>query len=414
MTEFRIDYHNIDLKFIQKKINNNKKQNEEIKNILINLTPLNISKEKTDLNDIKNVANQLILKNDTFVVFGTGGSNLGAMALVNMLQVKSSKKIIFFDNIDPIDFNNSILKLNLNKTCFIIISKSGSTLETLSQFSCIIEIFKSKNITYKLSNSCIIITEDKDSPLKRIGNELDCKILNHDLNIGGRYSVFSNVGLLPAYIAGLNINKIREGALSIISKIKNDFYIENYLGAGVITYLQSNKSINLNVLMTYSNSLYFFGKWYLQLWAESLGKDKKGITPLHFVGTTDQHSQLQLYLDGPQDKFFTLITTDYRKKGLKMNKEIFKTKDTNFLVNKTMGDLMYAEQQATLSTFIKKGFPVRQLHIDKINEYTLGQLMAYYMVETIITCYLIGVNPFNQPAVEYSKRLAKAYLLKNN
>ena len=183
------------------------------------------------------------------------------------------------------------------------------------------------------------------------------------------------------------------------------------MGLRIAIYLQSFQSINLNVLMTYSDALYFFGKWYLQLWAESIGKDKKGITPIHSIGTTDQHSQLQLYLDGPKDKFFSLITTDHRGQGLKMNEKILKENNVDFLAGKTMGDLMYAEQQATLKILIENKLPIREIYCKIINEYTLGQLLAYFMMETIAACYLIGVDPFNQPAVEQGKKLTRDYLL---
>jgi len=410
MNGLRFSYHNVDLDIIKKNLDDNKKKIDEINKILSNESSLIISNKTTDLNDIKDVANKLLETKDTFVVFGIGGSNLGARALTNLLYGKYEKKIFFFDNIDPIQFSNSILELNLDKTGFIIISKSGFTNETLSQFSSIIEIFELKNKTNELSKSCVIITENKDSPLKRIANKFACQTLDYEKNICGRYSVFSNVGLLPAYISGLNISKIREGALSLVVQLKNNSFKEHLIGASVITYLHSVRLVNLNVTITYSDALYYFGKWYLQLWAESIGKEGKGITPIHSIGATDQHSQLQLYLDGPKDKFFSLITTDHRGQGLKMNKTILKENNFSFLAGKTMGDLMYAEQQATLKTLIKKGLPVREIYCNKIDEFRLGQLMAYFMMETIASCHLIGVNPFNQPAVEQGKIIIKDFL----
>ena len=356
MNDFKISYHNVDLDIIQKKLNESKKKVDKINHIISDVSSLTISKKTTDLNEIENVAQKLNENKNIFVVFGTGGSNLGSRALINILQGKYDKKIFFFDNIDPIQFSNSILKLNIDKAGFIIISKSGSTPATLSQFASIIEIFKSKNKIDELSKSCVVITENKDSPLKKIANKFACQTLDHEKDIGGRYSVFSNVGLLPASVIDLNISKIREGACDIVSEVQNNSFKEHLIGATVTTHLQSTQSINLNVLITYSDALYFFGKWYLQLWAESIGKDNKGITPIHSVGTTDQHSQLQLYLDGPRDKFFSLITTEHRGQGLKMNEEILKENDAAFLAGKTMGDLMYAEQQSTLNTLINKGF----------------------------------------------------------
>ena len=196
----------------------------------------------------------------------------------------------------------------------------------------------------------------------------------------------------------------------LIEQTNDNSFNEHLIGASVAIYLQSSKSINTNVLITYTDALYYFGKWYLQLWAESIGKKGKGITPIHSIGTTDQHSQLQLYIDGPKDKFFSLITTNYKNQGLKMNEEILKENDVDFLAGKTMGDLMYAEQQSTLKILIEKGLPVREIYCNHINEFTLGQILAYFMMETIAACHLIGVDPFNQPAVELGKKLTKDYL----
>ena len=165
--------------------------------------------------------------------------------------------------------------------------------------------------------------------------------------------------------------------------------------------------------MTYCDALFYFGKWYLQLWSESIGKNTKGITPIHSVGTTDQHSQLQLYLDGPRDKFFTLISKNHRGLGLKMDKTILEEVNVDYLAGKSMGDLMQAEHQATLNTFISKGFPVREIFCKDIDEFLIGQLMAFSILETITTCTLLGVNPFNQPAVEQGKKLTIEYLLGN-
>ena len=156
--------------------------------------------------------------------------------------------------------------------------------------------------------------------------------------------------------------------------------------------------------------LYFFGKWYLQLWAESLGKNNKGITAIHSIGTTDQHSQMQLYLDGPKDKFFTFITTNHSKKGLLLNKKTIKEINENYLFNKTMGDLMQAEQKATMDTFNEKKIPFREIYLNEINEFSIGYLMAFCIMETIATCIYFDVDPFNQPAVERGKILTKEYL----
>ena len=162
--------------------------------------------------------------------------------------------------------------------------------------------------------------------------------------------------------------------------------------------------------MTYSDALIYFGKWYLQLWAESIGKNGMGITPIHAIGTTDQHSQLQLYLDGPKDKFFTFVTTKHSNLGLKIHKNVLEENDIPYLAGKSMGDLMQAEQQATMDTFNKRGFAYREIYVPKIDEFSIGQLMTLSMLETIASCIFLGVNPFDQPAVEQGKSLTRKYL----
>jgi len=214
---------------------------------------------------------------------------------------------------------------------------------------------------------------------------------------------------VPAILSDLKVNEIHQGA----KKTYENYKIKNYNQLARVFKFQNLTKFTSNVVMTYSDSLNFFGKWYLQLWAESIGKNNKGITAIHSVGTTDQHSQLQLYLDGPRDKFFTFITTDHINKGLTINSDIMKAENLNYLSNKKMGDLMEAEQKATINTFKKNNFKFREIFVPKINEFNLGSLMALSMIETVYSCIYFDVNPFDQPAVEYGKKLAIKYLNDN-
>ena len=341
-----------------------------------------------------------------FLVFGTGGSNLGAQALINIVE-KRNDKVKFFDNIDPLGFANFFKEIEIKSTGFIFISKSGSTPETLCQLSCLIELFDIKKILDIFFKNSLFITENKNSSLFNIAKQNGSKILYHPKNIGGRYSVFSNVGMVPAILANMDVKKIHEGAKEEIKNYLNSSYLK--IGQ-YFRYQNINKELSMSVIMTYSDRLYFFGKWYLQLWAESLGKDQKGITAIHSIGTTDQHSQLQLYLDGPKNKFFTFISTNHASKGLNLHKKTMELYKLDYLVDKTMGDLMNAEQHATIDTFKLNNFPMRQINLDEINEFTIGKLMAFSIIEVISTCIYFGVNPFDQPAVEQGKKLTKKYL----
>ena len=383
-----------------KNINNNQNIDQNISSIIKKIPSLNILSDENLLEETKKISHQFREKKEKIIIFGTGGSNLGARALNNII-LNNNISLEFYDNIDPINFEKNFQNINFDTTGFLVISKSGTTPETLSQFSCIyqksIELSKVKEF---FSNT-LIITEFKESPLYRIAKDNNCLLLEHHKDIGGRYSIFSNVGIVPAIISGLNINELFNGASEVI------YNINKYKPYDLGRYLTQKENLKFtnNVLM-----LYFFGKWYLQLWAESIGKKNKGITAIHSVGTTDQHSQLQLYLDGPKDKYFTFITTDHSNKGMKINNEIFKNTSINYFQDKTMGDLMQAEQLATIETFKLNNFSFREIYIPKIDEKNLGKLISLSIIETIASCIYLDVDPFDQPAVEQGKKLTKTYL----
>jgi glucose-6-phosphate isomerase len=379
--------------------------NNDIKKICNELPALNIVKDVSLLDYTIEQTEKFKRNKKNFVVFGTGGSNLGARALINTLT-KQPKNILFFDNIDPLFFQDEIINLDLNTTGFIIISKSGTTPETLSQFGSIINIAREKNNLDMLFKNCLVVTEFKDSPLFNIAKKNNCTLLEHKKDIGGRYSIFSNVGMIPAILAGLDVKKVHLGASKVI---ENSDFLDTFKFAQIFKFCSSNNYFS-NVMMTYSDGLTYFGKWYLQLWAESIGKKDRGITALHAVGTTDQHSQLQLYLDGPKDKYFTFIKSNHHKKGLKIDTEIMKEESVNYLINKTMGDLMHAEQDATIDTFKLNNFKFREILLSEITEEAMGGLMANSIMETIAACIYFEVDPFDQPAVEQGKALTKKYL----
>ncbi len=397
----KIKYFNSNSKNLEK----NKKIDQNIFNTIKKLPSLNIVSEKNLLDETIKVANQFKNKKEKIIIFGTGGSNLGARALNNIISNKSTF-LEFYDNIDPINFEKNFENINFETTAFLVISKSGTTPETLSQFSCLYEkAIKANKVQIFFSNT-LIITEFKESPLFTIAKDNNCLLLEHPKDIGGRFSIFTNVGLIPAIISGLNVHELLRGASDVIDNI------EAYSPYDLGRYLTHKKNTHFtnNVLMTYSDSLYFFGKWYLQLWAESIGKKNKGITAIHSVGTTDQHSQLQLYLDGPRDKYFTFITTDHSNKGIKINDQLFKNTTIDYFKNKTMGDLMQAEQGATLETFKQNNFNFREIYLPNIDEKNLGKLLSFSIMETIATCMYLDVDPFDQPAVEQSKKITKTYL----
>jgi glucose-6-phosphate isomerase len=238
-------------------------------------------------------------------------------------------------------------------------------------------------------------------------------MLDHDPGVGGRFSVLTNVGLLPAAVAGLDIAAIRAGAARAMAPIlakSAPAEVPSAVGAALSVALARSGGKTITVLMAYSDRLERFAKWFVQLWAESLGKDGKGTTPVGALGPVDQHSQLQLFIAGPRDKLFTVITVDTAGKGPHMAADLANLCGEPTLAGRTIGDLVAAQGRATAETLAKNGCPVRAIHVDGLDEAALGELLMHFMLETIIAAQLLGVDAFDQPAVEEGKVLAKHYV----
>lgn len=362
---------------------------------------------------IRQVSDKLS-KYEVVLFLGTGGSSLGGRTLVsyvrNFYYDVKRPRIFFIENVDSIQIEGLLESLNLKKVSCVITSKSGETIETLSQFFLIKDKFEKKKISIK--NHFFIITEDKVSTLKKIQENEKITFIPHPLSIGGRFTVFSIVGLLPALLAGFNIKNFCDGGKEFIQKINDSNSFNKYF-CPVFNLIELNKKkVNMSVIMPYVDALNNLSYWYRQLWAESIGKKKMGITPLNALGTVDQHSQLQLYLDGPKDKFFTIIAKDYLDSKNKLNCNYFKKNKFKILHNKSMDELLNAEMKATVETLRKKKVPIRRILLNKMDENSLGNLMMFFFLETIFGCFLINVNPFDQPAVEEGKKLTRKYLNK--
>jgi glucose-6-phosphate isomerase len=236
-------------------------------------------------------------------------------------------------------------------------------------------------------------------------------MLDHDPGVGGRYSVLTNVGLLPAALCGLDIAAIRAGAAGALAPVlagKPPAQVPAAAGAALAVAFTGSKPIS--VMMAYADRLERFTHWYVQLWAESLGKDGKGTTPLAALGPVDQHSQLQLFIAGPRDKLFTIVTVSPAGRGPKMPADLAKRAGEPDFVGKTVGDLVAAQGRATAETLAKNGCPVRTIALGRLDERHVGELLMHFMLETIIAARFLGVDPFDQPAVEEGKVLAKKYL----
>jgi glucose-6-phosphate isomerase len=371
---------------------------------------LNLLENDDDLAEIIRIAESIADEFDELVVLGTGGSTLNPQTLVALAQPHDGidKKVYFIDSVDPYTVAAFIEQLDLPSTAFLITSKSGRTVETLAQFLTFISALDDAMIADK-GRHLFIISDPFDNPLRRVGKQVGATILDHQSNIGGRFSTFTNVGLIPAIFAGVDVKAFREGAREAMELFLNSENSEPVVGAALsVAFMQKN--INISVMMPYVDRLSSFATWYRQIWAESLGKEGKGSTPIKAVGALDQHSQLQIYLDGPKDKFFNLITLNTRGKGKKIDPEFTEDLELEYLTGKTVGDINAALQQATEQTLIKNGCPLRHIKLQALDERVLGALMTHFMLETIITAGLLDLNAFDQPAVEAGKVLAREIL----
>jgi len=378
---------------------------------------LELPRARDDLIQPAAVAERLRRSSDQVVLLGTGGSSLGGQTLAALAESPFGPRagrpnLHFLDNIDPATFEALLDTLDLSRTGFLVVSKSGGTAETLMQFLTLLPEVQRKLGGERASERFAVITEPHANPLRRIAQRHGIEILDHDPGVGGRYSALSLVGLLPAMIAGLDPLAIRQGAAEVLERALtgNPADSQPAIGAALNVALLWQKRLCTTVLMPYIDALAPFGLWFRQLWAESLGKDGTGSTPIRAMGTVDQHSQLQLYLAGPADKFYTLILAAQAGKGARVAPELAEDQALSYLAGRTMGDLLEAEQRATLETLAANGRPVRTLVLPRLDERAMGALMMHFMLETIIAADLLGVNPFDQPAVEEGKRLAREHL----
>ena len=327
-----------------------------------------------------------------FNIIGMGGSSLGIEAIYNFLNFKIKKKFYFYNNINSNKFSDKKKIKVLN----IIISKSGNTLETISNFN----ILKNKK-------NNLFICERSNNYLRKLANKLKCEILEHRNYIGGRYSVLSEVGMLPSILMGLKEEKFKD----FDNLIKNAKFIDGLIDSVSSTiFFVKNKKFN-SIILNYDEQSEELFKWYQQLLAESLGKKSKGLLPLVSTMPKDNHSLMQLYLDGPKNSFYTFFDV-IEKKTLKINNSLI-LDSHDFLKNKSLLDIKIAQKKATQTVFKNKKIPFRSFDVLNRSEKSLGEIFTFFMLETILLGDALKVNPFDQPSVELIKIETNKILKKN-
>jgi glucose-6-phosphate isomerase len=322
-------------------------------------------------------------------VIGMGGSILGTEAIYDFLREKIKKNFYFINNLQ------SSTKISKKKYINLIVSKSGNTLETISN----------ANILIKKNEKNFFITENKNSYLYSIANKLKSEIIHHNNFIGGRYSVLSEVGMLPAQLMGLDEKKFKQLNSLIINKNFIRSLVSNV--SSIIYFIKKKKSNS--VILNYDECSDNFFKWYQQLMAESLGKKGKGILPIISTMPKDNHSLMQLYLDGPKNNFYTFFFTHEKNSmHVKSNDILFSHK---YLKNKSLNQIILSQKKATEKVFIKKNIPFRSFEVMQRDEKTLGELFCFFILETILLGRALKVNPYDQPSVELIKKETKKILI---
>ena len=376
-TNFKVKINNF---LVKRELTNLLKKNDEvIKSLSLNYSySFNIKKLKK-------------FKNKKFFrIIGMGGSILGAKAIYFFLKNKIKKNFIFVDNLTP-KINHNVKKKYTN----IVISKSGNTIETI--INC--------NILLKNKEKNIFITENKINYLNELAQRLKSEVIHHNNFIGGRYSVLSEVGMLPAELMGLKINKFKQ----LNSLIKNKIFLNNLISnVSSILYFIKKKKFN-SIIINYDEKLENFLKWYQQLVAESLGKKSKGVLPIISNMPKDNHSVMQLYLDGFKNNFYTFFYVKENASEKINNLNLFSK--YKFLKNKNLNNIIFAQKRATENVFNKKKIPFRSFEINNRDEEVMGELFSFFILETILLGKVMKLNPFDQPEVELIKKETKKILV---
>src|SRR5215471_603149 len=385
---------------------------------------LRLPEQTSDLKAINDDAHRIATGATDIVFLGTGGSSLGGQRLAQLTGhavpglglLRDGPGLHFMDNLDADTYAAVLARLPLASTRFVAVSKSGGTGETLMQVVAALSAVRAAGLSDEVPRLFFGITEPavpgRRNGLRDLLAGHGVAMLDHDPGVGGRYSVLTNVGLLPAAAAGLDIAAVRRGAAAALAPIlagAKAAQVSVAVGAALSVALATGAK-PITVLMAYADRLERFTRWYVQLWAESLGKDHKGTTPIAALGPVDQHSQLQLFIGGPRDKLFTIVTAAAGGRGPRIDAMLASAAGEPGFAGKTIGDLVAAQGRATAETLAKNGCPVRTIHLDRLDEVSLGELLMHFMLETIVAARLLGVDPFDQPAVEEGKVLAKRYL----
>jgi glucose-6-phosphate isomerase len=385
---------------------------------------LRIAEASADLEAAEQAYAKLVEGARALVFFGIGGSSLGGQALAQLggwsipgtadEAQKARPRTRFYDNLDAHTLGAALAAFDLDTARFVVTSKSGGTPETLVQALAALDAVKRAGLEQRIPALFLGITEPKrdgkPNGLRQLFEAHGITLLDHHTGIGGRFSVLTNVGLLPALARGLDIRALRAGAQRVIEAMLSAQEPQDCapaVGAALAVGLARERGVRTLVMMPYADRLSRFSHWFVQLWAESLGKHGQGTTPIACLGPVDQHSQLQLFMDGPREHLITVVRAPTAGEGPRLSTALAGMAGLDYLGDKTVGDLVGAQASAVPEALGRAGRPVRIFELARLDEASLGALMMHLMLETILAGRLLGVDPFDQPAVELAKVITR-------
>jgi glucose-6-phosphate isomerase len=389
------------------------------------LAHLRIPEETADIEEAEAAFTKLCRGARVVIFFGTGGSSLGGQTLAQLggwnipgvanEDQRKRPRTRFYDNLDGDTLSAALGSFDdLATVRFVVTSKSGGTPETLVQALAAIAAVKAQGHEKLIPDLFLGITEPavpgRANGLRTLFETHGIPLLDHHAGIGGRFSVFTNVGLLPAMARGLDPRAVRAGAKAVVDELlaaRHPRDVAAAQGAAMAVALARERDIRALVMMPYADRLGRFSHWFAQLWAESLGKGGEGTAPIACLGPLDQHSQLQLFMDGPRDYLITVVRGPVAGLGPRIDAALAEACGVGYLAGKTAGDLVAAQAEALPQALAKAGRPVRTFDLARLDERSLGALMMHMMLETILAAHLLGVDPFDQPAVELAKQITR-------
>ncbi|ELY51760.1 hypothetical protein [Natronococcus jeotgali] len=359
--------------------------------------------DRTDPDEIRRTV-EPVADAEALVTVGIGGSALGAATITEALAAESDTEAISLDNVDPAWVSNHLERLPLENTAVNVVSRSGTTAETLANFLVVREAFEDAGVDW---TERTIVTTGESGPLRDLSERHDLPSLSVPDGVPGRFSALSAVGMVAAAVCGHDLEALLSGAAAEAETLSGSLFDCPAYAYGATSYALDARGARMNAMVPYAESLETYSEWFAQLWAESLGKDDLGQTPLRALGATDQHSQLQLYRAGPRDKLVTFVTSE---EGTDRSIPETDVEDLAYLGDATLGELLDAEFEATEASLAAAGRPNVRLELERVDEYELGGLLYGMEAACVLAGELYGVNTFEQPAVEWAKKATRGLL----